>query len=121
MQSKQRKTDEEERQWQELLNEIKARKDILAGTLSSAYLPCNKGNCKCTRGELHGPTWRLGYSHDGKSTTAYVRADDLRQIKEATRRYAELRKALLHAGKRNLRAYLRKAKGRKARTTAGDR
>jgi hypothetical protein len=121
MTSKKRKASQEERQWQELLNEIKRRRDILAGTLSSAYLPCNKGNCKCTRGELHGPTWRLGYSNEGKSTTAYVRADDLQQIKEATRRYAELRKALLHAGTRNLRAYLRKAKRRQPHASAGDR
>lgn len=106
--------DLEQRQWRELLNAIKGRKDILSGTLSSAYLPCNRGNCKCTRGELHGPTWRLGYSDEGKSTTVYVRADDLQEVKEATRRYAELRAALQHAGKRNLRAFVRKAKRRQS-------
>jgi hypothetical protein len=106
---------QEQRQWQELLRQIRTRGDILAGTLSSAYLPCNKGHCKCTRGQLHGPSWRLGYSQAGQSTTVYVRADDLLQVKAATARYAQMRGALRQAASRNLRALLNKAKRRHAR------
>jgi len=101
-----------DRQWQRLLEQIRERNDILAGTLSSAYLPCNKGNCKCTKGDLHGPTWRLGYHTEGKSTTAYVRKEEVQDVKEATQRYAELKAAVQQTGRKNLRAFLRKVKRR---------
>jgi len=103
----------EEREWKELLAGLRRRKDVLAGTLSAAYLPCNKGHCKCTRGELHGPTWRLSYREAGKASTVYVRQDDLEDVKAAVEGYAALRAALQHAGRRNLRALLRKAKRRR--------
>ena len=105
----------EQQAWEGLVRQIGTRKDILAGTLSSAYLPCNKGDCKCTRGELHGPTWRLGYRQGEQSSTVYVRVEDLPWVKAATGRYAELRGALLRAAQKNLRAFLNAAKRRSAR------
>ena len=110
---KKRPSREHEREWKERLAGIRRSKDVLAGTLSAAHLPCNKGNCKCTRGELHGPTWRLSYREAGKASTVYVRQDDLEDVKAAVERYAALRQALQHAGRRNLRALLRRAKRRR--------
>lgn len=103
----------EDRQFERLLSELRQRKDILAGTLSQAYLPCNKGNCKCTRGKLHGPTWRIGYKENSKTTTVYVRQRDLDEVKAAVKRYASIRAALQHTGRRNLRRFARRAKRRK--------
>jgi len=107
--------------WDRLVRQLGTRKDLLAGTLSSAYLPCNKGHCKCTRGELHGPTWRLGYRQGARSTTVYVRREDLPWVQRATGRYAELRRALLQAAQRNLRAFRTAAKRRAARRPRGGR
>ncbi len=101
-----------DRSWKALLQQIRERTDILAGTLFSAYLPCNKGRCKCTRGELHGPTWRLGYQQDGRSSSVYVRHEELAEVQAAVRRYAELRTAVQEAGRRNLRAFLARGRGR---------
>lgn len=102
-------------EWEALLAEVRGRKDVMAGSLTSAYLPCNKGHCKCTRGELHGPTWRLGYVRDGRSTTVFVRQEDLQEVQAAVARYQALREALLEAGRRNLMAFVRKAKRRRRR------
>ena len=106
-------------EFESLLDAIRRRKDVLEGTLFSAFLPCNKGNCKCTRGELHGPTWRLSYRQDGKSSTVYVRQDDLESVQAAVRRYAEIRDALHEAGGRNLKALLRNVKRRRRRPGRG--
>ena len=95
-----RREREADADFEALLAEVRGRKDVMGGTLSSAFLPCNKGNCKCTRGELHGPTWRLGYQNEGRSTTVFVRQEDLAEVRAAVRRYAALREALLEAGRR---------------------
>ena len=34
-----------------------SRNKLIAGTPVEKYKACNKGNCRCTRGELHGPTY----------------------------------------------------------------
>ena len=96
-----------------LLAAVAGRRDLMAGSLSSAYLPCNKGHCKCTRGELHGPTWRLGYAREGRSTTVFVRQEDLQAVQAAVRRYAALREALLEAGRRELMAFVDRAEQRR--------
>lgn len=115
MAASRRRKDDADADWEALLDEVRGRGDVMAGSLSSAYLPCNKGNCKCTRGELHGPTWRLGYSRDGRSTTVFVRQEDLEEVQAAVARYQALREALLDAGRGNLMAFVRKAKRRRRR------
>lgn len=101
------------RELEALLRGIKQRKDVMAGTLSAAYLPCNKGNCRCTRGYLHGPTWRISYKDQGKSSTVYVRREELVEVKAAVERYAQLRTAVQHAGMQNLQAFVKRAKRRR--------
>ena len=95
-----------------LARAISRRKDVMAGTLSAAYLPCNKGNCRCTKGHLHGPTWRISYKQQGRASSVYVRRAELEAVRKAVNRYAQLRRALQRAGMRNLRAFLRRARRR---------
>ncbi|MFQ5796320.1 MAG: DUF6788 family protein [Candidatus Bipolaricaulia bacterium] len=33
---------------------------------------CGKDNCKCTRGELHGPYWYRYYCKGGRRTSEYI-------------------------------------------------
>ncbi|MEW5807270.1 MAG: DUF6788 family protein [Acidobacteriota bacterium] len=85
-----------------LMHKLQSMDDVLPGSLVSSYLPCNKGNCRCTRGELHGPTWRLTWKEKGKSQILYIRRAELAHVKKATKRYGEARKLLARIAFLNL-------------------
>lgn len=68
-----------------LENEIRSRKEALAtepemlaekSIGSTCYqlvgIKCGKKECKCAKGELHGPYWYACYREDGKSMRKYV-------------------------------------------------
>lgn len=68
----------------------------LPGAVCERYMRCGKAQCKCARGDLHGPyyvrRWRDGTRHH----TAYVRPRDLAAVRQACARwrqgrYADLR------------------------------
>lgn len=77
-----------------LLQRLQQMDDVMPGSLVAARLPCNKGNCKCTRGELHGPTWRLTWNESGKSRILYIRQAELASVKKGTERYRNAKSIL---------------------------
>jgi len=85
-----------------LIKIIKEGKPIF-GSLSSAYLPCGNPNCKCARGLLHGPMWRIVWKEpEGKQHILYVPKKRLERIKEMATSYKEARKLLTEIGLLNL-------------------
>ena len=50
-----------------------SRKKLIAGTPVEKYKACNKGNCQCTRGELHGPTYYISRKEGKKTKMIYIR------------------------------------------------
>jgi hypothetical protein len=56
--------------------------EILRGSLMERYLTCGNRDCKCARGERHGPIWYLSVtldqSHRSGST---VPADQVEQVR----------------------------------------
>jgi hypothetical protein len=80
----------------------RVKRDLLAlgpmrpGTLSRQYAACQKPGCACVdpvNPKKHGPFYQLSYSHQGKSTTRFVRPGYVAQIKRelaAYKRYREL-------------------------------
>jgi len=78
---------------------IRTRLSMEAGSLSSRYTSCRRGNCKCTRGEKHGPFLYLHQKVDGKMKWRYVgKASDMPIVKKVRSymqyqdRLADLRK-----------------------------
>ena len=86
---------------------IRSRSKMEAGSVFERYTACQKGNCKCQRGELHGPFIFLGQKINGKTKTRYagkesdkptvkrVRAymryqDNLAKIRKITKKMDEL-------------------------------
>lgn len=53
-------------------NLMQIRSKMEAGSLFQIYTACRKGNCKCTRGEKHGPFLYLSQKVDGKLKQRYV-------------------------------------------------
>jgi hypothetical protein len=66
------------------------------GTLSRQFAACQKPGCACmdpVEPKKHGPFYQLSYSHQGKSTTRFVRPGYVTIIREelaAYKRFKEL-------------------------------
>ena len=48
--------------------------DVLRGSLIERYLTCGNPNCKCARGERHGPVWYLNYARKSLRRRLFVGA-----------------------------------------------
>jgi len=56
---------------------------VLRASLIERFTQCGKGNCKCMRGEKHGPSYYLTVSYaKGKTRQVYV-SKDLKPVAEA--------------------------------------
>jgi hypothetical protein len=70
--------------------------DLRPGALSEQYNVCGNPSCRCKdkrNPQKHGPYWQLSYTHKGKSTTEFVKHDDLDAVKTQIanyRRFKEL-------------------------------
>lgn len=68
-----------------------SRNKIIAGTPVEKYKACNKGNCRCTRGELHGPTYYISRKEAKKTKMIYVRQALWPKVQEKVKRYQRWR------------------------------
>jgi len=68
-----------------------SRKKLIAGTPVEKYKACNKGNCKCTRGELHGPAYYVSRKEGGKTKMIYIRRKLWPKVEEKVKRYQRWR------------------------------
>ena len=75
---------------QELLSKL-SRKKLIAGTPVEKYKACNKGNCRCTRGELHGPTYYVSRKEGQKTKMIYIRQKLWPKVAEKVKRYQRWR------------------------------
>ena len=74
----------------ELLNSS-SRKKLIAGTPVEKYKACNKGTCRCTRGELHGPTYYVSRKEEKKTKMIYIRQALWPNVEEKVKRYQRWR------------------------------
>ena len=84
-----------QKQRQELeLKLIRSRAKMLKGSIISIYTACRKGNCKCTRGDKHGPFLYLNQITRGKLKQRYVgKESDKPTVKRVTA-YMDYQKTL---------------------------
>jgi len=86
-------------------------RDILRGSLTERYLTCGKPDCKCSRGERHGPVWYLSVSLDQshrRGTT--VPSPQVAQVRRGIESYHRVKEHLEKISDIN-RELLRRAKG----------
>ena len=88
-------------------------REILRGSLMERYLTCGKPDCKCARGERHGPVWYLSVSLDqAKRTGSTVPSHQVEQVRRWIENYHHVKERLDKISDIN-RELLRRAKGRK--------
>ena len=64
------------------------------GSLSEQYNVCGKPRCRCKdpkKPRRHGPYFQLGFTWRGKSTSRFVRKNDLARVKHQLKNYQRLR------------------------------
>lgn len=65
------------------------------GSLSEQYNVCGKPNCRCKDPNYprkHGPYYQLSYTYQGRSTTEFVKKEDVPQVSEQIANYARFKK-----------------------------
>ena len=86
--------------------------EVLRGSLMERYLTCGNPQCKCARGERHGPVWYLSVTLDQTrrtgSTVPPEQVDQVRrwignyhQIKERLEKISDINRELLRRQKRH--------------------
>jgi hypothetical protein len=84
--------------------------EVLRGSLMERYLTCGNPDCKCARGERHGPVWYLSVtldqSHRTGSTVPIEQVDQVRrwienyhQVKERLEKISDINRELLRRQK----------------------
>src|SRR5262245_64530123 len=63
----------------------------LPGYVCQQWKRCGKRNCRCSKGQLHGPYfYRFGWKN-GRQFKEYVRLADVPEVRQACRIYREQR------------------------------
>ena len=78
---------------QSIKREIAALGDLRPGALSLQYNICGNPSCRCKAVPpvKHGPYPQVSFTWQGKSTTQFVREDDVEQVRQQLKNYRRLR------------------------------
>jgi hypothetical protein len=81
-----------EKQIQNIKQQILELGDLRPGALSQQYNVCGKPGCRCkaTPPVKHGPYYQISLTRHGKSSSQFVRQEDLRQVQQQLENYRQL-------------------------------
>jgi hypothetical protein len=69
--------------------------EILRGSLMERYLTCGNPDCKCARGERHGPVWYLSVTLDQTHRSgSTVPAEQVEQVRRWIQNYHRVKEHL---------------------------
>ena len=69
--------------------------EIIRGTLLLRYMTCGNKNCKCHRGEKHGPYYYLTINYPkGKTKCIKIGDQDVSRVKKWLRNYKKIKNIL---------------------------
>ena len=86
----------------ELLNELSTLTQILHGSWVERYSVCSRENCKCKRGQKHGPRRYLVINEKGKQKQKYIPNLQVDAVKEGIQEYKCMQKIIMEITKINL-------------------
>ena len=80
---------------QGLVKLLPAVAETLRGSLIERYLTCGNPNCKCARGERHGPVWYLSVTlGPGRTTGTIMPVHLLEKVRRWIANYRKLKEHL---------------------------
>ena len=67
--------------------------DLRPGSLSTQYNVCGSPGCRCkaTPPEKHGPYYQVSFSRKGKSSSKFVKKEDLPTIRKQLKNYERMK------------------------------
>src|SRR5580693_7200126 len=69
--------------------------EVLRGSLMERYLTCGNPDCKCARGERHGPVWYLSVTLDqSRRAGCTVAGDQVEQVRRWIENYHRVKENL---------------------------
>lgn len=82
-----------ERQIEKVKRDLAALGDLRPGSLSTQYNVCGSPGCRCkaTPPKKHGPYYQLSYTRKSKSSTKFVRKEDLPAIRKQLKNYERMK------------------------------
>jgi hypothetical protein len=88
----------EEQKVQRIKRQLLALKPMLPGSLSEQWNVCGSPGCKCKnpqRPVRHGPYYQLSFSVKGKSSTLFIRPEDVPEARRRIQRYQRFKKLVM--------------------------
>ena len=82
-----------EKQIKKVKKELMELGALRPGSLSQQYNVCGKATCRCKDPEnprKHGPYYQVSYSRKGKSSSVFVRPEDVAAVKKQLVNYKKL-------------------------------
>lgn len=67
---------------------------MIAGSLYQTYRTCSYPNCRCHKGEKHGPFPALSFTVDGRRKSRPIRRDDVDLVAKKAAAYKHFQKSL---------------------------
>lgn len=72
-----------------IISNLSPKIETVYGSVVACYTKCNRANCKCLQGQLHGPYFYRFWRQDGKRFKRYIRKEDVAVTKAACKSYQE--------------------------------
>jgi len=82
-----------QRQIEKVKRDLAALGDLRPGSLSTQYNVCGSPGCKCKADPpvKHGPYYQVSYTRKGKSSTKFVKKEDLPAVRKQLKNYARMK------------------------------
>jgi Family of unknown function (DUF6788) len=73
--------------------ELSSLGPLRRGSLTRQFNVCGNPTCRCKSdpSQRHGPYYQLSFTHNGKSTSQFVREQELPEVQQQVRNYERLR------------------------------
>ena len=82
-----------ERQIEKIKQDLGKVGDLRPGSLSTQYNVCGSPGCRCkaTPPVKHGPYYQVSYSRKGKSSSKFVKKEDLPMVRKQLKNYERMK------------------------------
>ena len=85
-----------ERQIEKIKRDLAALGDLRPGSLSTQYNVCGTPGCRCKADppQKHGPYYQVSFSRKGKSSSKFVKKEDLPAIRKQLKNYERMKELM---------------------------
>lgn len=87
-----------EQQIEKVKRDLAALGDLRPGSLSTQYNVCGTPGCRCKADppQKHGPYYQVSFSRKGKSSSKFVKKEDLPAIRKQLKNYERMKELMDH-------------------------